>query len=606
MTTGRRRSAGASREAKRLAAVLLDVLAGARTPPQAAEVLGVSLPRYYQLEDRGLAGLVAACEARPRGRQANASNGVACVDEGERAAEEGAGPVPGAGAADAADGRRAAAGPGEGGGPEAEAEAGGPGDAAGRAAAGGSGRRPAGADDAGPPRARSEDRGRAGGGRSRPARPGPNPEGVGHAGTTCGRGRNTRSGSTGRTVACRRMRVVLETIAGTKRVPRRVRELGICQQRFEAIRQDAIQAGVAGPGAAAGRPAAHGRRRRPTPRWRELRNAGGRTGSRRCKRAPGPGGAGDRPAPAGRRAKKTVTPTATGRRPPRPSRPRSGDLIERPAARSRATDRRRRADPRPTADARSGRPAAAGRGSSSAPQRDTRTLVRRRAAAVGRRLFGLGWAWARIADLFHVAGRTLRHWCHDLLDRLRPGVPARPAAWSGRRERLATRSSTVLDEFGPQVGVPTLRESLPGHEPGRTGRPVDPRYRRVWRERNREPLRVLTLAGAGPGVGNRLRRAARTDRRSRRLPVGRPRPGQRACRLLWRPVVAATAAEAAAGLAGLFAEHGPPLVLKSDNGSHFTGGGGPGPACGTPGRAPALAAALAAVQRSRSRRASAR
>lgn len=63
---------GASREAKRLAAVLLDVLAGARTPPQAAEVLGVSLPRYYQLEDRGLNGLVAACEARPRGRQANA------------------------------------------------------------------------------------------------------------------------------------------------------------------------------------------------------------------------------------------------------------------------------------------------------------------------------------------------------------------------------------------------------------------------------------------------------------------------------------------------------------------------------------------------------
>ena len=61
----------ASREAKRLAAVLLDVLAGARTPLQAAETLGVSLPRYYQLEDRGLTGFVAACATRPRGRQAN-------------------------------------------------------------------------------------------------------------------------------------------------------------------------------------------------------------------------------------------------------------------------------------------------------------------------------------------------------------------------------------------------------------------------------------------------------------------------------------------------------------------------------------------------------
>jgi hypothetical protein len=70
--TPRTNGDGASREAKRLAAVLLDVLAGARTPPQAAEALGVSLPRYYQLEGRGLTGLVAACEARPRGRQANA------------------------------------------------------------------------------------------------------------------------------------------------------------------------------------------------------------------------------------------------------------------------------------------------------------------------------------------------------------------------------------------------------------------------------------------------------------------------------------------------------------------------------------------------------
>ena len=60
----------ASREAKRMAAILLDVLAGSRTPTQAAETLGVSLPRYYQLESRGHDGLLAACEPRPRGRQA--------------------------------------------------------------------------------------------------------------------------------------------------------------------------------------------------------------------------------------------------------------------------------------------------------------------------------------------------------------------------------------------------------------------------------------------------------------------------------------------------------------------------------------------------------
>jgi hypothetical protein len=59
----------ASREAKKMAAILLDVLAGSRTPTQAAETLGVSLPRYYQLESRGLDGLLMACEPRPRGRQ---------------------------------------------------------------------------------------------------------------------------------------------------------------------------------------------------------------------------------------------------------------------------------------------------------------------------------------------------------------------------------------------------------------------------------------------------------------------------------------------------------------------------------------------------------
>lgn len=61
--------ANSSRDARKMAAVLLEVLAGLRTPVQAAEVLQVSLPRYYQLESRALAGFVTACEARPKGRQ---------------------------------------------------------------------------------------------------------------------------------------------------------------------------------------------------------------------------------------------------------------------------------------------------------------------------------------------------------------------------------------------------------------------------------------------------------------------------------------------------------------------------------------------------------
>jgi hypothetical protein len=60
----------ASREARRLAAAILEVLAGVRTPAQAATAVGLSLPRYYQVEGRALQGLVAACEAKPRGRGA--------------------------------------------------------------------------------------------------------------------------------------------------------------------------------------------------------------------------------------------------------------------------------------------------------------------------------------------------------------------------------------------------------------------------------------------------------------------------------------------------------------------------------------------------------
>jgi hypothetical protein len=45
--------------------------------------------------------------------------------------------------------------------------------------------------------------------------------------------------------ARRRMRVVLETIAGVRRVHEACEELGICEQRFETIRATAIRAAIA-------------------------------------------------------------------------------------------------------------------------------------------------------------------------------------------------------------------------------------------------------------------------------------------------------------------------------------------------------------------------
>lgn len=55
-------------QAKQLAAAILEVLAGARTPTEAATALDLSAPRYYQLEAQALRGLLAACEPKPKGR----------------------------------------------------------------------------------------------------------------------------------------------------------------------------------------------------------------------------------------------------------------------------------------------------------------------------------------------------------------------------------------------------------------------------------------------------------------------------------------------------------------------------------------------------------
>jgi transposase InsO family protein len=206
------------------------------------------------------------------------------------------------------------------------------------------------------------------------------------------------------------------------------------------------------------------------------------------------------------------------------------------------------------------------------PERDREDTARRRAAEAGRGLLARGWPWAWIADRLRVAGRTLRYWGRNLLDRMRPVLPlGRPAARSSR----AARNEVIdfLDEFGPQIGMPTLHACFPAM----TRAELDDllrRYRRVWRQRHRQPLRVLEWPIPGrvwaidfaeppaPIDGCFGHLLAVRD-----LATGMP--------LLWRPVEAATAAAATDGLAGLFAEHGPPLVLKSDNGSHFTGGAVP-------------------------------
>jgi len=80
--------AESSPEAKRLAAAVLEVLAGTRGPAEAAMALEISLPRYYQLEGRALAGLLAACEPRRGGRGRGGNEVTALRRECERLQRE--------------------------------------------------------------------------------------------------------------------------------------------------------------------------------------------------------------------------------------------------------------------------------------------------------------------------------------------------------------------------------------------------------------------------------------------------------------------------------------------------------------------------------------
>lgn len=72
--------AGASSQARRQAAAILEVLAGVRRPGEAATVLGTSLPRYYQLERRALTGLLSACESVPRGPRLDLSRRISALE----------------------------------------------------------------------------------------------------------------------------------------------------------------------------------------------------------------------------------------------------------------------------------------------------------------------------------------------------------------------------------------------------------------------------------------------------------------------------------------------------------------------------------------------
>lgn len=210
------------------------------------------------------------------------------------------------------------------------------------------------------------------------------------------------------------------------------------------------------------------------------------------------------------------------------------------------------------------------------PRRQPADLTPRRAEAIVRvasvafrrwtRRYGLSRRGA--ARTLGLPTRTLGHWeSRWKIDRLQPRRRGRPLG----RSPLTTRNTLVrvVDLLGPQTGVPTLKGLFP-RMPRREIADMLRRYRRL-RERRRR-LRATRLNWTKPGTvwgADYTQPPTAVDQRDPNILSVRDLAS--GLELAWTPTPDQTAPRTAALLATLFWEHGPPLVLKTDNGSGLRG-----------------------------------
>jgi putative transposase len=200
------------------------------------------------------------------------------------------------------------------------------------------------------------------------------------------------------------------------------------------------------------------------------------------------------------------------------------------------------------------------------PSRQREWLVRQQAARLCDELGPAGFSAPRIARQIGVPPRTLRDWRRRLQqDELDPRLRGRPPKQSGFRDRHEVLE--VYHEVGPHVGLPTLRAAFPTMPRGELI-DLQATFRRHYRATHRRSTE--TLHWTTPG------RVWAMDYAQPPSPIdgcyGRVlavRDLASGMQLAWLPVLDETAETTAAVLQMLFAWHGAPLVLKSDNGSPF-------------------------------------
>jgi transposase InsO family protein len=199
-------------------------------------------------------------------------------------------------------------------------------------------------------------------------------------------------------------------------------------------------------------------------------------------------------------------------------------------------------------------------------ERENEHAVRRHVVEVSQRFVEQGWNWGEIAQMLGLVPRTLRDWRHDLASDDLPVIPlGRPTLATTPQQR--NEVIRLIDELGPGIGLPTLRLEFTGMARAEL-EDILRRYRRVWRKRNQQPIRVLhwTRPGTVWAIDFHGPRPLIDGLYPNLLAVRDLSSGQQ---LLWLPVQDMKAPTVLNALNGLFAAHGAPLALKSDNGSAF-------------------------------------
>lgn len=199
------------------------------------------------------------------------------------------------------------------------------------------------------------------------------------------------------------------------------------------------------------------------------------------------------------------------------------------------------------------------------PRRELEHVVRLRAVQLAGRLTERGSSHAEAARRLGVNDRTLRHWCETHRGDQPVQPLGRPLTPSEPTQQQAV--FTLLDTVGPGVGVPTLRTRFVGMARAELDDLVKA-YRRRWRADNLRLLHVLDWRRPGTVWAMDFAKAPCLidGHYPYLLAVRDLASGQQ---LLWQPVAAPTAEVVLAELPVLFALHGSPWVLKTDNGSAF-------------------------------------